>query len=458
MPPLPHRIRRLTFRVKATSQKEALALRKELRARMEPTLLATFERSFDEIAAKDEVIHIPRLELRLKISGVEDIATGLPERIQLELRKQLSSMIPRGAALPAALRGVIDAAAGPRHPARATPSESSASDAASFALLRMLIHYLDTGSLPWPLANLDPATALLQLRSAASADPAAVLDQLPPEPGDYRGQVTVWFRWLQLVPEARWALVARAVDARFSGGQSAPLAEIVAALSGQEAASISRYARLQLAAEAVAAVRVGARSAHVASTRRDDAAPQRAAGAREREQDPEPFGQAVSHAGLMLLHPFLPRFFESTGVKEAGKAELTPAKLPRAAALLHLLATGEEEAFELELGCIKIILGLKLESPLPIAGGLLSAGDREEVVALLSAVIAHWSALKSTSVRGLRGSFLQRRGLVREDSQGFRLQVEPAPFDMLLGQLPWGIGVVKLPWMEKAIFTDWPVP
>jgi hypothetical protein len=29
---------------------------------------------------------------------------------------------------------------------------------------------------------------------------------------------------------------------------------------------------------------------------------------------------------------------------------------------------------------------------------------------------------------------------------------------MLLAQLPWGIGTVKLPWMNKAIFTEWPTP
>jgi hypothetical protein len=80
------------------------------------------------------------------------------------------------------------------------------------------------------------------------------------------------------------------------------------------------------------------------------------------------------------------------------------------------------------------------------------------VEALLSSVLEHWRVLKSTSARGLRGSFLQRPGLLREEAHGFRLQVEPAPFDMLLGQLPWGIATVQLPWMKRAIFTEWPAP
>lgn len=155
--------------------------------------------------------------------------------------------------------------------------------------------------------------------------------------------------------------------------------------------------------------------------------------------------------GLILLHPFLPRFFESTGVLEEERLER-----PRAAALLHLLAAGDEEPFEHELGFIKILLGLRPGAPLPIAGGLLRETDREEAEALLQAVIGHWNVLKNTSPEGLRHTFLQRRGLLREKEDGYHLQLEPESFDVLLGFLPWGIGTVKLPWMKKPIFTDWP--
>lgn len=171
-----------------------------------------------------------------------------------------------------------------------------------------------------------------------------------------------------------------------------------------------------------------------------------------------PFAPMVHHAGLVLLHPFLPRFFESTSVKQAATPDLPIDQLPRAAALLHLLATGEHEVFELEIDFIKILLGLTLDAQLPVSGGLLVASDHEEVEALLSAAIEHWHVLRSTSIQGLRASFLQRPGLLREDEQGFRLQIEAAPFDMLLGQLPWGIATIKLPWMKKLLFTDWPAP
>jgi hypothetical protein len=55
-------------------------------------------------------------------------------------------------------------------------------------------------------------------------------------------------------------------------------------------------------------------------------------------------------------------------------------------------------------------------------------------------------------------SFLQRRGLLRNIGSSWQLQVEPESFDLLLGKLPWGISIVRLPWMTRPIFTDWPTP
>ena len=93
-----------------------------------------------------------------------------------------------------------------------------------------------------------------------------------------------------------------------------------------------------------------------------------------------------------------------------------------------------------------------------IATGLLTEADREEADALLRAVIDHWRVLKSTSPKGLRTAFLARRGLLREEEHGWRLQVEPNAFDVLVAQLPWGLGIIKLPWVPKAIFTEWQTP
>ncbi len=167
------------------------------------------------------------------------------------------------------------------------------------------------------------------------------------------------------------------------------------------------------------------------------------------------FPLLVQQAGLVLLHPFLPRFLENTAILEKGHAQLTASALGRAAALLYLLATGREEFYEYELGLIKVMLGLHPEFPLPVCAGLVKPEDGEEAEALLQSAIGHWGALKNTSVSGLRSAFLERQGLLREEGDLWKLQVERGPFDVLLDQLPWSISIVRLPWMRKAIYTEW---
>jgi hypothetical protein len=166
----------------------------------------------------------------------------------------------------------------------------------------------------------------------------------------------------------------------------------------------------------------------------------------------------TSDAGLVLLHPFIPRLFDAVGIAPAGTVELPEAMLPRAAALLHWLMSEREEVYEFELTTIKVLLGLPPDRMLLVGTGLLSEADKEEANALLAAAIAHWGALGKTGVAALRMSFLQRRGLLRDIGSGWQLRVEPESFDMLLGKLPWGISIVRLPWMTRPIFTEWPTP
>jgi contractile injection system tape measure protein len=162
-------------------------------------------------------------------------------------------------------------------------------------------------------------------------------------------------------------------------------------------------------------------------------------------------GVYIDCAGLVLLHPFLPRFFEALGIVTEDEI-LQP---DRALCLLHYLATGQSIAPEYELILPKILCNVPLEMPVESAMELSSA-ELEEAAALLEAVIRHWEALRNTSVEGLRGTFLVRPGKVsvREDGD-WQLQVESKSFDILLDQLPWGIGTIKLPWMQRMLWVEW---
>ncbi len=553
MAPLPHRIRQQRWRVQARSPEEAFALRQRVREALEGALLPAFERAFDEAAPGDGVVHVPRLELHLRIPGPDALAERLSELVYQQVREQLGQAARSGGldaaeragdrtdvpvgqgGVPGARAGrglLAGAEAGPGRlagaeagserlagaeevpgrlaagkagpggshaaPRRAAGGRMGATDEAHAWIPRQLrSHYLETGSLPWFLAGLERDLVLARLRPEAAEALEHVLARPAPRAGLEAGEVAFYFRLLQLLPVEQWALVATGVS---TGDWGAEVVRAIAALAGEGAAALSRDARLLLAAVLLAASRTrpegGAsqslvphlvravgegrgRTAEALTSPLPEAAgslfrrwlarEEATAGSRPQPETPraaesqrsasaEPFLLPVSHVGLLLLHPYLPRFFESTGVKEAKRAELPADRLPRAAALLHLLAVGEAEVHEFELDFIKLLLGLTPDAPLPVSSGLLQPSDHEEAGALLQAVIEHWKALKNTSVQGLRASFLRRRGFVREHEQGLRLQVEPAAFDILLGAIPWGIGTVKLPWMRKPIFTEWPTP
>ncbi|OUC15952.1 MAG: hypothetical protein B0A82_04155 [Alkalinema sp. CACIAM 70d] len=167
------------------------------------------------------------------------------------------------------------------------------------------------------------------------------------------------------------------------------------------------------------------------------------------------FPWLVTQAGLVIIHPFLPQLFSHLAIAQGN--EILSEHLPRAAALLYFLATGRDRIYEYDLMLIKILLGLRPETPLLVAEGLLQVSDRSEAITLLQSVIEHWSALKNTSVEGLQTSFLQRSALLRERDQGWYLQPEKAAFDLLLNQLPWSISIIKLPWMAQPLYTEWTV-
>ncbi|MGR9408394.1 contractile injection system tape measure protein [Rhizobium leguminosarum] len=161
-------------------------------------------------------------------------------------------------------------------------------------------------------------------------------------------------------------------------------------------------------------------------------------------------GIFVECAGLILLHPFLPRLFEALDIAVDG-ALVQPG---RALCLLHFLAAGERRPPEYALVLPKLLCNLPLEEPTD-APVELTAAEEDECRALLEAVIGHWGALGDTSVDALRGTFLVRPGKLSRRGDDTLLQVDTLDFDVLLGQLPWSLSVVRLPWMNRSLLVEW---
>ncbi|MEO6455444.1 MAG: contractile injection system tape measure protein [Ginsengibacter sp.] len=161
-------------------------------------------------------------------------------------------------------------------------------------------------------------------------------------------------------------------------------------------------------------------------------------------------GIYISNAGLVLLAPFLPRFFENLGIVEKGRFN----SKDLAVAMLQWLVTGKDDYAEFELVLPKILCGIQPEESVIIIPRLPET-FKTEGEGLLRSVIEHWSILKNTSIEGLRESFLQRGGKLSMKREEWFLQVEQKPYDMLLEHLPWNISMIRLSWMEWLLRTEW---
>jgi hypothetical protein len=160
----------------------------------------------------------------------------------------------------------------------------------------------------------------------------------------------------------------------------------------------------------------------------------------------------IGNAGLVILAPFLPAFFQKVGlITDNGKL----ANFSLAVGLLHYIAHPVGKMQEQQQLLPKLLCGQAPDVYFEPLSFTKITIFKAEIDSLLGAVIEYWGALKNTSIEGLRESFLQREGrLIRVDEQ-WQLKVETKAYDLLLGYLPWTISIIKLPWMKELIKVEW---
>jgi len=171
----------------------------------------------------------------------------------------------------------------------------------------------------------------------------------------------------------------------------------------------------------------------------------------EHEIDEE--GIFVQHAGMVLIHPFLPSLFKRLQLATEGKF-VTTASQQKAILLLHYIAAGTTAGQEYELVVPKILCEWPLQMPVEIDREL-SADELNETDNMLQAAIEQWAVLKNTSMAGLREGFLQRKGKLFTKNDNMHLQVVTNSIDVLLDQLPWNLSMIKLSWMKGILRVEW---
>lgn len=170
--------------------------------------------------------------------------------------------------------------------------------------------------------------------------------------------------------------------------------------------------------------------------------------------EPTPIdGAHIHNAGLVLLWPFLRELFQRIGYTN-DEGFISDVHRNRAMCLIEFLATELNQPQDIDMSLNKILCGARPEEPV-ISDLTITEDEISTVNSLLESVISHWPVLGNTSIDGLRESFLIRSGKLSFSQQSYNLTVEKAACDVLLDHLPWGIGLIKLSWMDKSLFVKW---
>lgn len=162
----------------------------------------------------------------------------------------------------------------------------------------------------------------------------------------------------------------------------------------------------------------------------------------------------IDNAGLVILHSFIGALFSRLGLTENSRF-VSDAAQRRAVHYLQYLVSGCSQTEESHLMLNKLLCGMELDVPVELEVEI-SAVEVEVCQSLLNSVIGYWSAIGSSSIDGFRGNWLVREGSLTHAKDHWDLVVDRRAYDLLLARAPFSYSVIKLPWMDKAIYVTWP--
>lgn len=167
----------------------------------------------------------------------------------------------------------------------------------------------------------------------------------------------------------------------------------------------------------------------------------------------------IRNAGLILLHPFFPRYFDLLHLLDTdarGRRQFASREASyKGVHALQWLVDGTTDSPEQELLLNKLLCGLPPEEPVPRS---VEFSDTEKSIgeSLLKGAIQNWTIIRDSSVGALQ-TFLRREGRLgyRDQDRRWDLEVENKTVDILIDQIPWSIAVIQQDWMPQTIYVKW---
>ena len=164
----------------------------------------------------------------------------------------------------------------------------------------------------------------------------------------------------------------------------------------------------------------------------------------------------VSNAGMVILWPLLPQLFSLLALCDEGEFISASARW-QAVTSLDWLTWGEEPSASGRLQVCQLLCGISVDIPQPELP-VLSLQQRQRIDTWLTAVSQQLPTWQKLSLSDIRQLFLQRPGEIVTDTEPAQVAVNPEAFDYLLGDWPWPLNLVSLPWLKQPLTLIWPLP
>jgi hypothetical protein len=164
----------------------------------------------------------------------------------------------------------------------------------------------------------------------------------------------------------------------------------------------------------------------------------------------------IENAGIVIGAAYFEKLFTMLKFTEDKKFN-DNASIQKALKILYYFARQNSDCWEHELTLNKIICGLDINYPYTTNTEITNE-EKNTVDSLTAAIIKNWPVMKNTTPEGFREYFLQRKGFLTKNDDGWVLSVDRKSFDMLIDTLPWSFSMIKLPWMMGVLRVEWKAP
>lgn len=166
-------------------------------------------------------------------------------------------------------------------------------------------------------------------------------------------------------------------------------------------------------------------------------------------------GIEINNGGIVLINNYMKELFNRLGLLK-DEQFISNLHQQKGIIALHYFVTGTDKInMQNDILINKILCGLPMEDYMEF-DCILNDNEKSIIDGLISAIINHWNAIKTSTIDGFRGNWLIREGILSKQQDKLSLSIEKKVYDILLNQSPFSFSVIRFPWMSETLYVNWP--